>query len=270
MRVTPPIGNTFANLYTLSGIPAGTSVVVTNNSSYSVFIAQKETAPLSRVGGDSVYVVPTGDTVVVHGNDLAIWISGEGGDILVQPLSGTIAPFTSIDLPHDVYTSDREGYRRLRVDVAQTGFFLGKQFEFIKKFTSPKVFRFTCSVPFILQFQNLTVTSGKVELFAWHSSNVTPSGTWTTDPTPIHRLNDVETSYTGLATIESGGTIAVANQELYRDYIVVETASASGQRTSVGTHSADERYHAPGTFYLQLVGTGTGGYSIAWEERDPV
>ena len=104
-------------------------------------------------------------------------------------------------------------------------------------------------------------------MFAWHSSNVTPSGAWTTDPTPIYRLNETNADYTGQAVIASGGTIAITNQNLYRDYIVVATAGSTGQRTSIGTHQADERYHLPGTYYIQLVGAGTGSYHIKWEER---
>lgn len=268
MQVNLPRSEGFVDLYTLTGFPSGSSLVITNTSSYSVYVSTNPTEPSSRVDYLSeIVAVRTGTTVSVQGGHSKVWVSSDGGPITVQLLTGTITPFTTMDLPHDVYTSSKEGIRRLRVDVAQTGFFDGRLFEFIKKFTSPVVYRFTCPVPFILQFQDLTVNNGVVELFAWHSSNVTPSGAWTTDPTPIYRLNETNTDYTGQAVIASGGTIAITNQNLYRDYIVVETAGATGQKTSIGTHQADERYHLPGTYYVQLVGAGTGSYHIKWEER---
>lgn len=254
----------FVDLYPLTAYPAGSSLVVTNTSSHSIYLSQEDLAPISRVWS---IPVPPGDCVVVDGGKPHLWVSSDGGVVTVQSAIRKISPFVSADFPHDLYTSEKEGVRRIRVDTAQTGFFDGRQFEFIKKFTSPVVFRFTCPVPFIIQFQDLTVTSGKVELFAWRADNVTPAGTWTADPTPISRLNEYNTSYIGQATISSGGTITVANQNLYRDYIVIETASSTGQRTSVGTHQADERFHAPGTYYIELVGTGSGCYHVAWEER---
>ena len=264
MQVSLQKDNGFVDLYPLTPYSAGTSLQITNQSGHSIYLSQDTVAPTSRVM--SFPVLP-GQTVIAHGGKMHLWISSDGGIVTVQTLTNTISPFIATDLPSDLYTSEKEGIRRLRVDVAQTGFFDGRQFEFIKKFTSPVVYRFTCPVPFILQFQDLTVNAGTVELFAWHSSNVTPSGTWITDPTPIWRLNEFNTSYIGQATIESGGTITVVNQNLYRDYIVIETAGATGQRTSVGTHQADERYHMPGTYYVQLAGAGTGSYHIKWEER---
>lgn len=268
MQIYLSRSESFSDLYAITGFSPGSSLIVTNHSSLSLYLSQGPTPPSNRSDyANTVYPVATGSTVVVGGNGQGVWVSSDGGPITVQSVSGSINPYISTDLPHDLYTSDIEGIRRLRVDTGQTGFFDGRQFEFIKKFTSPTVYRFTSPVPFIVQFQDLTVTSGKVELFAWRADNVTPSGTWVTDPTPVHRLNEFNSDYTRQAVIASGGTIAVTNPNLYRDYIVIETSGATGQRTSVGTHQADERFHLPGTYYIQLVGTGTGGYHLAWEER---
>lgn len=259
-----PSSVTYTDLHLLTGYDANTSLLITNTTSSVLRIIQSPSQPEDGAKG---YLLHPSTTTLVSADGNKVWARGGDGPLVVQLLSDTITPFTSVDLPKDVYTSGTNGVRRLRVDVAQTGFFDGRQFEFIKKFSSPVVYRFTSPVPFILQQQTLNVLDGTIELFAWHSSNVTASGTWTTDPTPIWRKNEVNTGYAGQATIASGGTISVANNNLYRDYIVVKTTDASGQRTSVGYSQSDERYHQAGVYYLQLVGSGSGSYNLLWEER---
>ena len=259
-----PSSSVYTDIHILSGYGATDSLIITNTTSTVIKVIQSMVQPADGAKG---YLVHPKESILVHYDGSRVWVRGGDGPVVIQKLSETITPFTGVDLPRDVYTSTKENIRRVRVDVAQTGFFDGKQFEFIKKISSPVVYRFTCPVPFILQQQTLALVEGGVELFAWSSSNVTPAGTWVVDPTPIHRKNERNAGYTGQAVISSGGTITVANSNIYRDYMIVKTASASGQRTSVGEYQTDERYHNAGTYYIQLSGTGVGSYTLAWEER---
>lgn len=168
--------------------------------------------------------------------------------------------------PADLYTDGGYGEnRRLRVDVGQTGFFAGREFRMVRKVTTPIVYRFTFPVPVILFEQDLTVSTGDVELFAWAASNVTPAGTW--NAVTVWPKNGVNTSYTRQAMVESGGTITVADAQAYRDYARVATSGATGQKFTVGGPANSERYLAAGTYYVQLTGTGEGSYSVMWEER---
>lgn len=171
----------------------------------------------------------------------------------------------AVTLPLDLMTDAGGPNARIRVDNAQTGFFAGREFRVVRKITTPRTFRFTFPVPVILFEQLLSVSVGDVELYAWAASNVTPSGVWTT--VPIFPKNGVNLSYTGQATVDTGGEVAPTNAELYRDYARVATSGATGQRFTVGGPQNSERYLAAGVYYVQLIGTGEAAYSAMWEER---
>lgn len=185
--------------------------------------------------------------------------------LLVDRKDGTYAERVEA-YPPSVLMTDNDGeYARLRVDVAQTGFFAGREFRLVRKLTSPRVYRFTFPVPVILFEQLLTATSGDIELFAWAGSNVTPAGAWAA--VPFLPKNAVNTGYAPQTTVETGGTITVADANLYRDYARVAASGATAQRFTVGGPVNSERYLAAGTYYVQLSGTGEGSYSLMWEER---
>lgn len=169
------------------------------------------------------------------------------------------------NFPPALLTDGDDGYPRLRVDVAQTGFFAGREFRMVRKLTSPRVYRFTFPVPVIIFEQLLVAAVGDIELYAWTASNVTPAGVWST--VPFWPKNGVNLEYAPQATIETGGTITVTDSNLYRDYARVATSGATAQRFTVGGPANSERYLADGTYYVQLTGTGEGSYSLMWEER---
>lgn len=175
------------------------------------------------------------------------------------------APVVVANFPPVLLTDGDDGYPRLRVDVAQTGFFAGREFRMVRKLTSPRVYRFTFGVPVILFEQLLVAAVGDIELYAWAESNVTPAGAWT--PVPFWPKNGINTDYTTQTTVETGGTITVTDSNLYRDYARVATSGATAQRFTVGGPANSERYLAAGTYYVQLSGVGEGSYSLMWEER---
>lgn len=260
MKIVTPT-STFQNLRTLAGYPPGSPIIVTNNSSYSVYLVQGS-VPVDRVNS---FPLGTGLSKLIQGND-DIFISSDGGKVIVQALYETITDFSTVEFSKDMYTSSQTGFRRLRVDVAQTGLFEGRMGEFVRKISSPINYRFTCPVPFILQQQTLTTSEGDIEIYAWRSVDVTPGGTWTNIP-QVWRANDFNSSYTLQTTIASGGTLTINNPQNYRDYLRAKTSGATAQQSTVGANSLAERYLNAGTYYVQCLGTGVGSYELVWEER---
>lgn len=206
-----------------------------------------------RLGGNSSIYLQAGESLYARAyqSPAAVQLDSE----IVQAVS----------LPLELMTDEGGVNARIRVDNAQTGFFAGREFRVVRKITTPRTFRFTFPTPAILFEQLLSVSVGDVEMYAWSASNVTPSGVWT--PVPIFPKNGVNLSYTGQATVDTGGTVAPINAELYRDYARVATSGATGQRFTVGGPQNSERYLAAGVYYVQLVGTGEAAYSAMWEER---
>lgn len=272
--VSLPSGNytTFQNLYTLSGYTVGSSLIVTNNASHSVYLSQSTLAPTSRL---QAYPVVPGGTVVVHGNEDALWINGDGGDVIVQLVSGTISPFSSVDLPHDVYTWDEDGYRRLRVDTGQTSFFIGRQartfYEFSIATGATYIIQANVPVNTVLWNVSLTVDAGSIELSTYVGGTpsvtladpipVIPKNTMSTRPTPVYVPQN--TLVGGLATLTGGTRIDVAR---------VVTSGATSQQITVGSSPFSERGVGIGTYYWVFNnfsnGTATGVFSAYWEERD--
>ncbi len=175
--------------------------------------------------------------------------------------------------PADLLTSEREKFRRVRVDVAQTGFFEGREFRSFLEFDIPTgqsiVGRFSSPVNFILFQQALTVDSGAIKMTA--EINGTPAGTYGT-AMPVVGKNRMTTRpqpyYTAQATINTGGTYTGGT---IVEVVRVVSANASAHESTVGGSVADERGLPPGDYYIRLANIGTGAakgvYNIFWEER---
>lgn len=274
--ISIPSKTVYTNLYTLSGFPAGTSLIVTNGSSEPLFLVQSATIPTA---GSDAYPVPSGETKLVHANELPIWIRGGTGPVIIQTLLETITPFTGVDLPRDLYTSSKETYRRFRVDVAQTGFFEGHEFRTFKELSiasgATLVLRIVVPVNTILQGVTLHLDAGSVKLRT--VSGGTPTGTFAetlpvipkntmtggvfpAPPTPLYMAQNV---------ITSGATALAGGVDI--DILRLVVANASGQASSVGAAVDDSRGVGPGTYYWVFNnfgnGTATGVFSSFWEER---
>lgn len=183
--------------------------------------------------------------------------------------------------PADLLTSEKEGFRRLRVDVGQTGLFEGREFRMVRKVSvpaaTPLVFRFTSAVDFMLFEQALNCSAGDIEFHAWRSTQGTAGGAFTALPiAPIGKnISSSRRLYDGLpyesqVSVASGGTFTPTNAEQYVDYDRAKTSGATAQQISVSGGNDSVRYLAAGTYYLvlnSLDGTSVGRFAIAWEER---
>lgn len=174
--------------------------------------------------------------------------------------------------PNDLLTTDIEGFRRLKVDVGQTGLALGRQFRTFKELSinagQSLVIAFSSPVNFVLSSQDLTVDAGAIKFTA--EVEGTPSGSFS-DILPVVGRNRWPTRpqpyYEAQASIASGGDYTGGTVvELVR----VVSSGSSAQKATVGGQFASERLLPAGTFYLRLAnignGTATGVYTISWEE----
>jgi hypothetical protein len=171
-----------------------------------------------------------------------------------------------------IATSRERDFARIPVDSGQTSLFEGREFRFVRKISTPIVYRFTAPIEFILSSQKFNIVDGEFEFYAWRDDNVTPSGTWTSEPifsknsSLTRRLYD-GSFYAGQCTIDSGGSISVIDNNLYSDYERLKTANSTAQRISVVDQTTEGRYLAAGTYYLQFTGTADASFKLEWEER---
>ena len=186
-----------------------------------------------------------------------------------------------MDLLPDIINGKRRGYKRLAVDVGQTGFFEGREFRTFYEFQvnqgESQFFKFVCSKDFILFDLNISLDAGSLKLKIF-SIGGTEGGTFNV-PLPVfgkNRMNDRFQSspgvyLTSVMQITTGGTYTQGSAILL-DLFRIVTASATSQQRTVGGSVSGERGLPPGTYYIQLENFGNGHCNGVmngfWEERD--
>lgn len=276
--ISIPSNTEYSNLNTLSGYPVGSEFILTNNTSSPLFIISSSVQPSPE---SFEYPVKSGQTVIIEGGANPYWIKGNTGPVVIQDATSSVSPYSIIDLPDYMYTSSEQGFRRMRVDVGQTGFFEAREFRMVRKVSitagTPLVFKFVSAVDFILFEQSLNCSVGDIEYYAWRSTQGTEGGTFTPIPVQSIAKNISATyrdyngdRYQSQVSISSGGTFTPTDPLLYVDYDRAKTSGATAQRSSVSGGDDTVRFLAAGTYYLILTsldGTSVGRFAIAWEER---
>lgn len=271
--ISIPSKDTYTNLHTLSTFPLGTSLIVTNACSEPLFLAQSETDPTAS---SLAYPVLSGQTTVMHWHGVPAWIKGGTGPVFIQPIAGTISPFLSVDLPHDVYTSANEKFRRFQVDVAQTGTDEGREFRTFMRFNIPNTtsvyMRFVSPVNFILFDERIVLVDGWIDSTAYRVvSDV--AGVWTDLPQIGRNISSDRPTpfYTPVAKMQFGGTFTALEADEVGPPIMVRTPTTSAQATSIPNGNARERVLGAGTYYIKMTAMGNGNavgcYYLDWEER---
>jgi hypothetical protein len=174
----------------------------------------------------------------------------------------------------DLFTDDSGASRRLRVDVAKTGFVKGREFRAFFEFTTsagnPVVLKFVSPIDFILQIQRMVIDDGAVRMEVF--VNATPSGTWSDIGSIIGRNRMVSRPtpyYEGQCAITSGGTISGGTLV---DVRVVRTSAQGVSTTTTMEDVNRERGLPAGEYYIKFSqlsgvnGTSTGIYYLDWEE----
>lgn len=271
MIVHLPNETTYYDAHLLTSFEAGKSIVVHNESSSTIYVTISPTLPTDDSEASHVQ---SGETYVFSPKSSKLWVRGSTGPIQLEVLTDTQSiTYTRTDLSPDFYTSDMEGYRRVRVDTGQTGFFEGREFRTFFEVNiasgASAYIRVVSPVEFILFEQSLTLDAGAIRFRAY--TGATEAGTYST-PLPVigkNRMLERRTPYyvpqVALATggTASGGTVV----ELFR----VVAANATAQQQTVLGAASTERGLPAGTYYLRLENIGnsaaTGVYTLIWEER---
>lgn len=193
--------------------------------------------------------------------------------LLIDRGDGTYAERVEAYPPVKLLTDGDGPSARLRVDVAQTGLFAGREFRSFYEFsigTGQSIYlKFVSPVDFMLFEQALSVDAGGVRFTAYTGG--TEAGSFST-ALPVIGKNRMASRpspyYVAQSTIHTGGTHSGGTAvEVFR----VVSAGATAQAATVGGQQASERGLPAGTYYLKLEalgnGTATGVYSIMFEER---
>ncbi len=167
-------------------------------------------------------------------------------------------------------------YSRMRVDVANTAFWEGKEFRISREFAvagTPLVFRFNAPVPFILQLQSLSCDTGNIRFRAYRDVQGAEGGTFDISE-PIYRNSLLPESQDldPQVDIFTGGSFAPDVGQVAVETVRLRTSGATAQRTSVTGAIGDERGLSAGTYYLELgridgTDTAEGVFDLKWEER---
>ncbi len=271
MQITLPTSTVYYDVHAVTGFVTGQSIIIRNETSSTLHVIISPTLPTSDTGSVDVVV---GAEYVFSAKTSKLWVRGSTGPIHCETLvDSRSSTFDRVDLSPDLYTSGTEGFRRLRVDVGQTGFFEGREFRTFYELNIPTAtsvyIRFTSPIDFIIFEQSLTLDSGSIRFTAL--SGATAGGTYS-NTLPVVGKNRMASRkapfYSPQSTVASGGTASGGSiVELFR----VVAANATAQQQTVLGAASTERGLPAGTYFLRLenIGNGaaTGVYSLIWEER---
>lgn len=262
----------YYNLYTLTGYTQGQTLVVHNNTVDPLFVVRAVSQP-SPTESQRDFIEP-GAQVIIYANGQPIWIKGTTGPLVVHAVfERTVLPFNGIDLPHDVYTANKELYRRIKVDPGQTSFHDGREFRTFYEFNIPTgqsvYIQANVAVDSILYDVSCVVDSGAIRLTT--QAGATGTGTYNVVQ-PIFPKNTMsirsQPIYPAANTLFRGGTGFTGGTTI--DTIRIVAANATAQQTSVGSKAFDQRGVGVGTYYWRLENisnsAATGTFSGWWAE----
>lgn len=159
---------------------------------------------------------------------------------------------------------------RLRVDVAQTGFFAGREFRTFKEWATPTtatyVIRATVPINIILFELGIHLDAGTARIETVVGG--TPGGTFL-EVLPIFPTNTMSERplpiYSGQVVLEAGGTLTGGT---VLDVLRAKTSDNSNFSASVGEGTGAERGVAANTYYYRItLASATGVFAARWEER---
>ena len=164
---------------------------------------------------------------------------------------------------------------RLRVDMAQTGFFEGREFRTFREFSiasgATLVVKVVVPINAILFEQGLELDAGALRIT--NATGGTAGGVFG-EVLPVIGKNNMTAAerptpfYAPQIVFTAGGThVGGFVFDVHR----VVTSSATAQQFTVGSGPSDERGIAPGTYYVRYEnisnGDATGTFRFIWEER---
>lgn len=173
------------------------------------------------------------------------------------------------EVPEELLTGST--HPRVRVDLAQTGFFENREFRAFWDGSiaagTTQVFEFIIPVNIIVFDQSLGIDNSSILWSAW--SGGSPSGTFGVALPVFHKNEMLDApAYTGVVSISTGGGHTGGTQ---RDVARLVSNQQGNSAMTVGGSQADERGLAPGTYYARIQNYGSVPanvtYKLFWEER---
>lgn len=174
------------------------------------------------------------------------------------------------DLPVPIMsTSDDPLSARLKVDVAQTGFWEAREFRFEYELSGDIVIKFNSPIDFILQSQSLLSHDGVATLAVYLANQGVIGGAFDQPITTVNNnLLSTAPAYAGQILLSTGGTFTPSDNDpnFAREYIKTVAATATSQRNTVGGNTVPERGLPAGEYYLVFTGVDAS-YRLLYEER---
>lgn len=201
---------------------------------------------------------------------------------LVDLLDGTYAERVIAQPPANLLTGTTNP--RLRVDVAETSFFEGREFRTFREFSQPlgthlatnqrMLFRIVAPVNFILMSLDVGADNGQIRVTSFTGG--TPTGAFV-QTLPIIPANSMvgTPAYTAqlVVTATAAGLIAAVNLTggTLRDVLRLKVENSTGSASTVDSSQDSERGNPPATYYILLENIGPGDYEgtlrTRFEER---
>lgn len=193
---------------------------------------------------------------------------------LVDMLDGSHEERVIAVPPYDLLTDGGDGeYRRLRVDVGQTGFFAGREFRTLHEIAiatgATEVIKVVSNVDTIVQMFSAEIISAKLRVELRVGG--TEGGTFS-NALPIFKTNTMTTasSYTSNVTMAYGGTHTGGTLV---DLLLLKSGDGTSQSKDVVSSASEAlpQGFSAGTFYIKLINTdgstANGIFKARWEER---
>lgn len=183
-----------------------------------------------------------------------------------------------VTLPDELVTGSKGHARRVRVDVAQTSFFDGREFRMFKEWatstTATYVIKIDVPVNTILFEFGIEIEAGDARIETLRSGGTVVEGGSFSETLPRISTNTMtekpQPPYVGQVLLTAGGSLtggSVAEGTII-DVLRAKTSGNSNFAQSVGSAAGAERGVSPGIYYWRItLNAAIGVLKARWEER---
>ena len=252
--VSIPTESSYYNLYTLASLAGNKSLLVTNNTSSPILIRQSTSLPLVDTDSFPVYI---GQTVLIQGNTIPIWVKGRSGPVVVQDYTDTIIPFNGIDprvyagtqavTTQSFIEANCKNGVQYELATYDAAFLVGSNRDFILV---------TGSKPVLVKARLFSFTGDEVSTTVYRNP-IYSGGTLV----PYYNLSTIN-PVTGLATILGAPTVTAIGTQISPTYRLLGNLPQTGQAVqttdaSGGAQQLERVLAANSTFLFRTTNTGT-------------
>lgn len=263
--ITPIIHGIWYDAYQILGVSIGQSLTIRNTTVSDLFISTSIAPPADLA---LCYPLNPGEELTIPYTSKGCWIQGKGS---VEISHHGIQQSIQANLDQALLTSAIDGFKRLRVDTGQTGFFEGREFRCFKRLNIPTgqtlYAKFVAPVDFIIFLEEAVLTEGQIDITAYRQVT-NDTGPWTKiDPIGRNTMSRRPTPYyESQCALYTGGSFTPGVE--VGPPILIRTSNATAQQTSTPGGASRERGLAAGTYYIKMtsITNSIGCYYLEWEE----